>query len=114
MILQREIVQTAKEWKVPPDTVDKDYVLGYFLSVFISHYKDELVFKGGTCLRKCYIENYRFSEDLDFSSLNKSFVLNQKTLQNLAKTTEKNTSILFSVDKIKPLIFRDEPKGYQV
>lgn len=25
------------------------------------------VFKGGTCLRKCYYETYRFSEDLDFT-----------------------------------------------
>ncbi|MBJ7879610.1 nucleotidyl transferase AbiEii/AbiGii toxin family protein [Gelidibacter salicanalis] len=114
MILQKEIIQKALEWKVPPDTVDKDYVLGHFLSVFIAHYKDELVFKGGTCLRKCYIENYRFSEDLDFTALGKSFVLDQKILQNIAKTTEQNTGILFSVDKIKPLMFQDEPKGYQV
>ena len=25
------------------------------------------VFKGGTCLKKCYFETYRFSEDLDFT-----------------------------------------------
>ncbi|MDK1010892.1 MAG: nucleotidyl transferase AbiEii/AbiGii toxin family protein [Actinomycetota bacterium] len=25
------------------------------------------VFKGGTCLRKCFYETYRFSEDLDFT-----------------------------------------------
>jgi predicted nucleotidyltransferase component of viral defense system len=25
------------------------------------------IFKGGTCLRKCYYETYRFSEDLDFT-----------------------------------------------
>ena len=28
---------------------------------------DHWVFKGGTCLKKCYFETYRFSEDLDFS-----------------------------------------------
>ncbi|WP_339916436.1 nucleotidyl transferase AbiEii/AbiGii toxin family protein [Yeosuana marina] len=114
MILQREILQRAQEWKVPPDTVDKDYVLGHFLSVFTAHFKEDLVFKGGTCLRKCYIENYRFSEDLDFTSLDKSFVLDLKTLNAIAKTTEENTGILFSVDKIKPLTFKDQPKGYQV
>jgi predicted nucleotidyltransferase component of viral defense system len=27
------------------------------------------VFKGGTCIKKCYFETYRFSEDLDFSLL---------------------------------------------
>lgn len=71
MILQKEIIQKAQEWNVPPDTVDKDYILGHFLSVFVGHYKDDLVFKGGTCLRKCYFENYRFSEDLDFTALDK-------------------------------------------
>ncbi|MCX2681051.1 nucleotidyl transferase AbiEii/AbiGii toxin family protein [Galbibacter sp. EGI 63066] len=114
MILQKEIVKKAQEWKVPPDTVDKDYVLGHFLSVFVAHYKDDLVFKGGTCLRKCYMENYRFSEDLDFTALDKNFVLDQKTLQSIARITEANTGIQFSVDKIKPLTFQDEPKGFQV
>lgn len=114
MILQKEIVQKAQEWKVPPDTVDKDYVLGHFLSVFIAHYKDDLVFKGGTCLRKCYIKNYRFSEDLDFTALNKNFVLDQKTVQGIAKISEANTGIQFSVGKVDPLLFQDKLKGYQV
>ena len=30
---------------------------------------DSWVFKGGTCLKKCYFETYRFSEDLDFTLL---------------------------------------------
>jgi predicted nucleotidyltransferase component of viral defense system len=25
------------------------------------------IFKGGTCVKKCFFETYRFSEDLDFS-----------------------------------------------
>lgn len=25
------------------------------------------MFKGGTCLKRCYFETYRFSEDLDFT-----------------------------------------------
>jgi predicted nucleotidyltransferase component of viral defense system len=28
---------------------------------------DSWVFKGGTCLKKCYFETYCFSEDLDFT-----------------------------------------------
>ncbi|WP_108424570.1 nucleotidyl transferase AbiEii/AbiGii toxin family protein [Flagellimonas amoyensis] len=75
MILQKEIILRSEEWKVPPDTEDKDYVLGHFLSVFFEAYKDHLVFKGGTCLRKCYIDNYCFSEDLDFTARDKAFVL---------------------------------------
>jgi predicted nucleotidyltransferase component of viral defense system len=31
--------------------------------------RDRWVFKGGTCLKKCFVETYRFSEDLDFTVL---------------------------------------------
>ena len=51
------------------DVIEKDYLLGWLLAGIASH--DELsrswVFKGGTCLRKCYYETFRFSEDLDFT-----------------------------------------------
>jgi predicted nucleotidyltransferase component of viral defense system len=55
-----------------PSIVEKDYVLGWILAGINAH--DELgenwVFKGGTCLKKCYFETYRFSEDLDFTLRN--------------------------------------------
>lgn len=114
MILQREIIQKAQAWKVPPDTVDKDYVLGHFLSLLVEHFEGKLVFKGGTCLRKCYIENYRFSEDLDFTALDKDFILERKSLESLAKTLEEKSGIQCFVEKIKPLLFKDQPKGFQV
>ncbi|MEZ4424280.1 MAG: nucleotidyl transferase AbiEii/AbiGii toxin family protein [Gemmatimonadota bacterium] len=31
--------------------------------------REHLIFNGGTCLRKCYIADYRFSEDLDFTAV---------------------------------------------
>lgn len=34
------------------------------------YFKDNYAFKGGTCLTKCYLGYYRFSEDLDFTFLN--------------------------------------------
>ncbi|MBU3821449.1 nucleotidyl transferase AbiEii/AbiGii toxin family protein [Flavobacteriaceae bacterium XHP0103] len=114
MILQREITDKAQEWKVPSDTVDKDYVLGHFLSVFVKYHKDTLIFKGGTCLRKCYIENYRFSEDLDFTAVNKDFVLEQKTLEVVAKEVTKKTGIQFFIEAVRPVLFKDQPKGFQV
>jgi len=114
MILQKEIIDKAKQWQVPADTVDKDYVLGHFLSVFVALFKNDLVFKGGTCLRKCYIENYRFSEDLDFTAIHKNFVLEQKTLSKIAKQVTTQTGILWSIHPIKQMIFKNQPKGYQV
>jgi predicted nucleotidyltransferase component of viral defense system len=44
-------------------------MLGWLLAG-ISHHKElktSWIFKGGTCLKKCYFETYRFSEDLDFT-----------------------------------------------
>lgn len=31
--------------------------------------QEKWIFKGGTCLKKCFFDNYRFSEDLDFTIL---------------------------------------------
>ena len=75
MILQKEILEKANAWKVTPSTVDKDYVLGHFLSSFFNfeNNRELFLFKGGTCLRKCYFPDYRFSEDLDFTLTDKNF-----------------------------------------
>jgi len=49
--------------------IEKDYVLGHVLNAIygVPLLSKSLVFKGGTSLRKCWFENYRFSEDLDFT-----------------------------------------------
>lgn len=114
MILRHEIAEYAKEWGIPPDTVDKDYVLGHFLSSFYDHYGDELIFKGGTCLRKCYFPNYRFSEDLDFSSIDNKFELKKSDLISICTQLEEKTGIQFHQENIIPLVSKDIFKGYQV
>ena len=47
-----------------------DYTLGWFLAALYTanDLKDRLRFKGGTCLRKVYFSQHRFSEDLDFTA----------------------------------------------
>ncbi len=54
------------------DMIEKDFILTYLL--FYLTQKEEFfknyVFKGGTCLIKCHLSYYRFSEDLDFTYLN--------------------------------------------
>src|ERR1700745_276990 len=69
MIDRREILEAASSFSLLPSIVEKDYVLGWMLAGINAH--DELaenwIFKGGTCLKKCYFETYRFSEDLDFT-----------------------------------------------
>jgi hypothetical protein len=54
--------------KVPEVVIERDYCLSWFLfGLAQSSFKDQLIFKGGTALRRCHFKDYRFSEDLDFS-----------------------------------------------
>jgi predicted nucleotidyltransferase component of viral defense system len=71
MIGKREILDTAARVGLNPHVVEKDYALGWALAGIFAHPElaDSWVFKGGTCLKKCYFETYRFSEDLDFTLL---------------------------------------------
>ena len=69
MILRQELLQLRAEWQLDVDVIGKDYVLGWLLAGIANEaaLADTWIFKGGTCLRKCYYETYRFSEDLDFT-----------------------------------------------
>lgn len=69
MISRAALDQRVREWGLRHGVVEKDYVLGWLLWGIGSDpvLADAWVFKGGTCLKKCYIETYRFSEDLDFT-----------------------------------------------
>lgn len=72
MINKQEIIEEAKKHKLPSNTIEKDYVLNWLLAGISESeaLKRDWVFKGGTCLKKCYFEFYRFSEDLDFTVTN--------------------------------------------
>lgn len=69
MIPAREILNLRSEWSLDVGVIEKDYVLGWLLAGISRDPRlgQTWVFKGGTCLRKCYYETYRFSEDLDFT-----------------------------------------------
>lgn len=69
MIPKQELIRKYKEQGVPLPTVEKDYILGLILSCLYRHpsIKNNWVFKGGTCIKKIYVKDYRFSEDLDFT-----------------------------------------------
>ena len=69
MISKNEILELATEANLHPHVVEKDYVLGWLLAGINKQQelRESWVFKGGTCLKKCYFETYRFSEDLDFT-----------------------------------------------
>jgi len=74
MIKPREIQQKAREAGVRDQQIEKDYVLSWILKGVAQHekLKQTIVFKGGTVLKKVYFEDYRYSEDLDFTLLESS------------------------------------------
>ncbi len=74
MIEQKKISQISNKLfkqggkRVPEAVIERDYCLSWFLfGLAHSNFKEQLIFKGGTALRRCHYEEYRFSEDLDFS-----------------------------------------------
>lgn len=72
MIKPGEIQQKANAVGVRDQQIEKDYILSWILFGISKHehLSKTIVFKGGTVLKKVYFEDYRFSEDLDFTLLN--------------------------------------------
>ena len=105
MVEKNEILKMAKGLDLNPDTVEKDYILGWMLYGINNHYKiSEWAFKGGTSLKKCFFETYRFSEDLDFtiikkSHLNENFLL--KTFKDISDFLYEKVGIEFFNDRLK-------------
>ena len=71
MIPHQLIKNLVGELGLREDIIEKDYVIGWLLWSIGSDptLTTTWIFKGGTCLKKCYRETYRFSEDLDFTIL---------------------------------------------
>jgi predicted nucleotidyltransferase component of viral defense system len=69
MIDRTEVLALASELGLQARVVEKDYVLGWVLAGIArdAELSRAWLFKGGTCLKKCFFETYRFSEDLDFT-----------------------------------------------
>ena len=94
MINRGEICNISRTLGLLPHVVEKDYVLGWVLAGVHSRrgLTKGRIFKGGTCLKKCHFETYRFSEDLDFTVIERSIengsaVLQRKILQQLPGAT---------------------------
>ena len=100
MIRKQDILDRAAEWNLRPEVVEKDYVLGWLLAALPTVYGARgWIFKGGTCIKKCYFETYRFSEDLDFSLLPASNYTPEAILEALrmiARAANEMSGIEFS------------------
>lgn len=76
MIRRQEILDFSREFGIRANIIEKDYVLYWVLAGIVNHpdLGSNWIFKGGTCLKKCYFETYRFSEDLDFTLAKKDHI----------------------------------------
>lgn len=105
MIEKNEILNIAKSLNLRPDTVEKDYVLGWMLwGISKNAVTETWAFKGGTSLKKCFFETFRFSEDLDYtlrdsSHLNQDFLLN--AFIEITELINEESGIKFFPDKFK-------------
>lgn len=116
MIDRAEILAVANELSLSADVVEKDYVLGWLLAGIYNN--EELtsawVFKGGTCLKKCYFETYRFSEDLDFTvtveaQLDAEFLTSR--FRSVAAWVYEETGITIPAERLRFEVFRNARGG---
>ena len=68
MIHPSEISKLAHGLGLGDKTIEKDYVLTWILLAIANFpLSDHIAFKGGTAIKKIYLPEYRYSEDLDFT-----------------------------------------------
>lgn len=115
MIDRDELLALADDTGLTPQVVEKDYILGWLLAAINANAElsSTWVFKGGTCLKKCYFETYRFSEDLDFTlkdevHLDEDFLIARFT--DISEWLYEEAGIEIPVDRLKFDIYMN-PRG---
>jgi predicted nucleotidyltransferase component of viral defense system len=67
-----------KKFKYPLAIAEKDYFLAIVSKIiYDSSLKEKIIFKGGTAIHHCYLDQFRFSEDLNFGSLAKTITIDE-------------------------------------
>jgi len=111
MIKPGEIDKTAIEKGVRAKQIEKDYVISWVLWGIAKNefLNNNLVFKGGTCLKKMHFNDYRYSEDIDFT-LRDDNVSDTEILENFRSLFEK----VYEVSRIKAEIIEDSIDNHKV
>lgn len=76
-LTRRELeIINRKNFSYPLAIAEKDYFLAIVSKIiYDSSLGKRLIFKGGTALHHCYLPQLRFSEDLDFTAIDKSITI---------------------------------------
>jgi len=107
MIPLIEIKERAVAEEVPETTVMKDYALSWMLKA-LNEVSGVFALKGGTGIRKAYVEGYRFSVDLDFTLTERVDV--EGVLLDAIRLARRESGIGFGED----LGLRSVRTGYEV
>ncbi len=69
MIKSKILSKISNQKAVRPQQIEKDYIISWILWGIAQNETllNTLIFKGGTCLKKIHIKDYRYSEDMDFT-----------------------------------------------
>ena len=115
MIDRREILEAASSFSLLPSIVEKDYVLGWILAGINAHeaIAESWFFKGGTCLKKCYFETYRFSEDLDFTLRDENHIDDKflrETFEDVVAWVSEQSGLNIPADQLSFDIY-ENPRG---
>lgn len=71
-LFRQAVRYAAQEMKIKPIYVEKDYWVCFVLDlIYMQEYRNEILFKGGTSISKCFDLLNRFSEDIDLVVLKK-------------------------------------------
>jgi predicted nucleotidyltransferase component of viral defense system len=104
-----EVARTQEIKRV--DLIEKDLILHQVLFDLSKNkfFRDNFVFKGGTCLAKCYLDYFRFSEDIDFTWKDQSVFegKSQKEVRRyLSPVIDRTGAIFEDIAKAHELDFR--------
>lgn len=104
MIPEIEFKKYARLFNVPISSIERDYAQSWLLA-----HLPKMAFKGGTGIRKGYIDNYRFSDDLDFTLLEHS---NFKELTNKIKKAIQKTRNASGISFLDDMKSEEVKNGY--
>lgn len=111
------IRSVSQNKKIEQYIVERDYALSYLLVAIATTQGlgENLVLKGGTALRKLYFLDYRFSEDLDYSTrimgaIDQIDILMERAVQQIVKVLNEHGPFQVTFE---PLLLKQPHPGKQ-
>jgi len=106
MIQGKEILEKARKYGVRITTIERDYSQNWILA----HLKKiNMALKGGTGIKKLFVEGYRFSDDLDFTLIEE---YEKEELEEMLNTALSETHDKSGIRVDFPITLTPSDNGY--